>query len=248
MWKTFVSLFESKPFVVALLTAAAAAGAVLGFNVPVAAIVAFMTPLMIYVGAAGWTEVVAMKAKIETEAAKEIHAASSKQFAPALLSTAAPRDLQSGRVTLGVMALIVVMTGFMVATSGALVTSTTGCAEVQPVVTDVIDCVKAEAAVVSQGYEVSQIFSVIVGDIESIATLGLPAVYALIADAITTYGGDIVACGIDNYPDAPAAGSGSATPLLASTSQATTTAAFKSALLAKYFPGKHIKHSSKHKS
>jgi hypothetical protein len=50
------ALFENQPFDLALLTAIAAAGAVYGFNVPVASIMAFLTPLMIAIGATGWTQ------------------------------------------------------------------------------------------------------------------------------------------------------------------------------------------------
>lgn len=50
------ALVESQPFVLALLTLAASVGAVYGFNVPVATIMAFITPIMVAIGATGWTQ------------------------------------------------------------------------------------------------------------------------------------------------------------------------------------------------
>jgi hypothetical protein len=50
------ALFESQPFDLALLTLLASIGAVYGFNVPVQTILTFITPIMIAIGATGWTQ------------------------------------------------------------------------------------------------------------------------------------------------------------------------------------------------
>lgn len=60
-------LFETKAFILALLGTAAAIGGVYGFNVPVAQIMAILTPIMIAIGAAGWSDAVKMKAKMALE-------------------------------------------------------------------------------------------------------------------------------------------------------------------------------------
>ncbi len=67
-------LLETKAFILALLGTAAAVGGVYGFNVPVAQIMAILTPIMIAIGAAGWSDAVQMKGKMALEHEVKMHA------------------------------------------------------------------------------------------------------------------------------------------------------------------------------
>lgn len=252
MWTTIKTLFESKPFVVGLLGAAAAGGAIFGLNLNVLAVLAVITPIEILVGAQGWG---ADAAKHAADAQVKCHMASLElarsqrpQVELSKPSTDAAKTPQAGFAALRVMLLVLAIGGAIMA-AGSVTVTNTGCATVQPVVTDVIDCAKAEAAVVSQGFSVMQIFAEVVADIEQIATQGLPAVYALVEKAIAHYGGDIVACAIDNYPATPPAapsnaGSGIVTNPAPPLATLSASAMLKGSLLAEYFPGKHIKHAA----
>lgn len=65
--KKLLELFESKAFDAGLLGTIAAAGAVFGFNVPVATIMLVLTPFMIAIGAHGWNDAIKLKAKLHLE-------------------------------------------------------------------------------------------------------------------------------------------------------------------------------------
>lgn len=150
----------------------------------------------------------------------------------------------------------------------------TGCGGAQAIETDVIDCAKAEGATIAAGFSVMDVVHDVEAAFKLYATGGLAAVGAKLLSAIETYGGDIVACAVDNWPgfdsglgsgsagsgsavatsgSGSGSGSGSAAPV-APTAQPTASAAtvapeiaLKSQLLGKYWPGKKIKHPS-HKS
>src|SRR5690348_17684791 len=62
-----LALFESKAFDTGLLTTIAAAGVIFGFSVPVGTILAVLTPLMIGIGAQGWSDVAKMKTRMQHE-------------------------------------------------------------------------------------------------------------------------------------------------------------------------------------
>jgi len=236
-----ISLFESKTFIMGLLTTAAAAGAVLGFKVPVGTILAVLTPLMIAIGAQGWSDVVQMKAKMQLEHAVKMHALMYGN------STAGrdgdgkyqPRTVQAGFATLGILIRITAF-GAALALCAAVVETSNGCATAQPVVTDVIDCATAEAAVVGNGFSIAEIVTEVYAAIQG----GVDGVLVAIENLITKYGGEIVACAIDNYPESPASGSGSGSAVPAVVNVLPAVQA-KHAALAKFFPGKKINHTFK---
>jgi hypothetical protein len=112
--------------------------------------------------------------------------------------------------------------------------------DVQPVVTDVIQCAKAESVVVSGGYSLIQIAMEVIAAVQK----GPAGIEAAVQDLIKKYGGDIVACVLDNYPEplpaAEGSGSGSGVPMSAS-----PPVLAKHQALAKFFAGKKIDHSTK---
>lgn len=65
-------LLLSKKFVVAVLTAIAAVAAYKGWNVDPTVIIAFASPLFVYIGAQGWSEVGEKKARVEGETAVQL--------------------------------------------------------------------------------------------------------------------------------------------------------------------------------
>ncbi len=67
-------LLLSKKFVVALLTGAGAVAAYFGFDVNPEAILAMMTPFLIYIGAQGWADGGKEKSKIEQDSAVKLRA------------------------------------------------------------------------------------------------------------------------------------------------------------------------------
>lgn len=242
-----IKIVESKAFVLSLLTLVAAVAGYEGLNLPVATIMGLLTPLMIAIGAAGWSDAVRMKAKMALEHDVKMHALMhGNSNENGVARDAEGRIKQAGFARVGVMALIASVLGFGILTSSLLATNE-GCGAVKPVVTDVIQCVAAESVVVSDGYSILQIASAVWSAIES----GPAGVAAAIEKLITQYGPDVVACAIDNYPEstptpAPGEGSGSGSGsnmsvsvLAAAKAQRVAT---KHELLAKYFPGKKINH------
>lgn len=243
------NLFESKSFDTALLTAIAAGAAVFGINIPVLTIIALMSPIMVAIGVVGWQEMAVAKAKVEQETALKMHLLTTglkpHEVHEALLAMTKPSPVKTAQAGFGKLSVMLLIAAIGVGSASFAVSVTsTGCATVKPIVTDVIDCAKAEAVVVSDGYSVIQIFAKVVAAING----GADAVVAAIEKLITDYGENIIACAIDSYPEpAPAeppssgsgAGSGSSTPVLVASSKFTLQ---KHALLAKYFPGKKIQH------
>lgn len=67
-------LFLSKKFVVALLAAAASVAAYKGWNVDPTAILTFVSPFFVYIGAQGWADSGKEKAKIESAATLQVQA------------------------------------------------------------------------------------------------------------------------------------------------------------------------------
>ena len=140
-----------------------------------------------------------------------------------VVTTVAPK----GAVSLGL--LVIMLACFM-----ALVGLTSSCNQVQPVATDVIDCAQAEAKTVAAGFSIMQV----INDVAAAIAGGPAGIEAAIEQLISKFGGEIVACAIDNYPTTPSAGSGSAVP----TEHAPMDVAMRKSLLQKYFPGKTINH------
>jgi len=236
----FITLFESKAFITGLLATAAAAGAVFGFNVPVALILGVLTPIMITIGAQGWSDAVQMKAKMALEHAVKMHALmhgntpiegrpSMTRYSDGTCPPVPQTTSQAGFAKLGVLIVIALTFGPV-----TLAVSTSGCQTVKPVVTDVVSCAKAEATVVSSGFSIIQIVSEVIAAVQA----GPSGIEAAIEKLILKYGGDIVACALDNYPE-PGAGSGSAV-------SASPSVMAKHAALEKFFAGKKIDHSTKH--
>jgi hypothetical protein len=54
--KKVLSLFESQPFDLALLTVAASIASIYGLNIPVQTILIVISPIMVAIGATGWTQ------------------------------------------------------------------------------------------------------------------------------------------------------------------------------------------------
>ncbi len=110
-----LSLFESKAFDTGLLTTLAAAGAVFGFNVPVALILGILTPVMIGIGAQGWSDVVQVKAKTALQHEVKMHALNQGLITHQELldgkPVPAPRvgTAQAGFVKLGLLIVIALM-------------------------------------------------------------------------------------------------------------------------------------------
>jgi hypothetical protein len=214
-------LLESKAFITAVLAAIAAAGGIYGFNVPVATVMVILTPIMVAIGAQGWTDAIVVKAKLE-------HAHDLKM--QEVYDAQEARRVQKGSVGTRMLMGLGLFASTVVA-SIMLFTATQGCAKVQPVVTDVIDCAEAESSLVAQGYSVLEVFADVVAVIESGPSGAVAAVEAL----IEKYGSEIVACAIDNYPES---GSGSG-------SDVAPTVVLKHQLLEQYFSGKTVVHSYK---
>ena len=116
-----------------------------------------------------------------------------------------------------------------------------GCgANPPPIVTDVVDCVKAEAVVTSDGFSITQVINAVYGAIASIVSGGLPAAITVLTEVAGQWGPDLVACIIDDYPTT-GAGSGSASVAL-TLSLPPIDSAVKAQLLAKFAPGKKFNH------
>lgn len=230
-----IKIVETKSFVLALLTLVAAVAGYEGLNIPIATIMGLLTPLMIAIGAAGWSDVAQMKAKLALEHEVKMHALEKGAVTHAELlagkSVPAPRvgDAQAGFAKVGVMALIaVVFSGALVTVS--LVSTNTGCGAVPPpIVTDTVDCVKAEAVVLTNGFNLLQLVNEVYGDIKSEGFLGA------LETLVTKYGSDVVACIIDSYPASAPSGSG-----------ASLSAEYgkKQTALQKFAPGKKFNHGT----
>lgn len=230
-----IKIVESKAFVLALLTLVAAVAGYEGLNLPVATIMALLTPLMIAIGAAGWSDAVKMKAKMKLEHEVKMHALmhgnTTLNGVTRDAEGRAPRAAQAGFVRVGVLATIASVLGFVVLTSSLLV-SNQGCNTIQPIADDVIHCAKAEATVVSSGFSIIQI----VMEVAAAVQKGPAGIEAAVEDLIKKYGGDVVACVLDSIPEpAPVAGQVSASPVVIAKHNALT----------KYFAGKKIDHSTK---
>lgn len=108
-------LFTTKAFILALLGTAAAVGGVYGFNVPVAQIMAILTPIMIAIGAAGWSDAVQMKAKMALEHEVKMHALNAGLITHAELlagKSPTPRPVavaQAGFINIGMLFLLSVI-------------------------------------------------------------------------------------------------------------------------------------------
>ena len=169
------------------------------------------------------------------------------------------------------MKKIIIVAVLVMGSAVARFATLSGCGgTTQAIATDTIDCAKAEGATIAAGFSVMDVVNDVEAAIKLYATGGLAAVGAKLLSLIETYGGDIVACAVDNWPgfgsgsgsagsgsavatSGSGSGSGSATPV-SPTAQPTASAAtvapeiaLKSQLLGKYWPGKKIKHSHKSK-
>lgn len=247
------NLFESKAFVQAILAAAAAAGAVYGFNVPVATIMMILTPIMVAIGAQGWSDAVKMKAKMALEHEVRMQALANGHMTYADAANGnlpAERMKQAGFARLSMLAGIATLAG---ALALGTLTTTTSCKNPSPIVTDVIDCAKAEAQAVANGYSIIQIVNTVIGVFTGKPLPGCEqAQNVLECDAeqlVLKFGSDMVACVLDSIPTptpapapTPGPGSGSAAPPLP---QGSLLAERKAMLLQKVAPGKKIVHSYK---
>ena len=232
MLQKIKTLFESNPFVVALLTAIAAGAAIFGYHVDTTKILGVITPIMIFIGATGWGERAALH-----KAASDLKLNSLNLEAVKASNQTSSKNTQSGFAKIGVVALIAVISA-----SFALAT-VNSCAVVKPIATDVISCTEAEAVAVSDGYSIVQVVMAVIGAFAS----GPANAAAAIEKLILTYGPDIVACAIDSYPEpAPATPSmsdaGAVTASLQAPSEAVT---LKYSLLSKFFSGKKIVHGKR---
>ena len=197
------NILESKAFIMGLLSTAAAVGAVAGFNIPVTTIIALLTPIMVGIGAQGWSDAVKMKAKMALEHDVKMHAlvhgnTTDTTCVPAIHRDADGRAIQRGSVNLGMSMIATIV---IAALFGGIMMTSSGCPTVKPIATDIIECADAEATAISDGYSIIQIFSAVIEAIKG----GPSTVLADLGKLIGEYGPNIVACAIDNYPE-PAVG------------------------------------------
>lgn len=238
-----MKIAESKAFVLALLTLVAAVAGYEGLDLPVTTVMGLLTPLMVAIGAAGWSDAVQMKSKMALEHDVKMHALQHGNVTINGVMRDAEgrmpaRSVQTGSVRLGVMALTVILIGSLL---GTTMVTNEGCgASPPPIVTDVVDCVKAEAVVVTDGYSIVQVINAVYGAIASIATGGLPAVVTVLSGITAAWGPDLVACVIDDYPTTD--GTGSAAPLASVKFGVTLDASTKAALLQRFAPNKKFNH------
>lgn len=255
-----LSLFESKTFDLALLTAVAAAAAVLGYNVPVATIIAILTPIMVGLGASGWSEVTAAK---EATAIKlhflakgygpeDINAViHTIKTSPSTKAVKVPSAAPGFFKLEGAIAVMFVMT--IVAGAVGITATEVGCgANPPPIVTDVIDCAKAEGAAIEAGLSVISVVDDVEALVVAAETGGVAGVLSQLASLVSSDSAELVACVIDEYPTT-GSGSGSGTgsgsaPVVASARYAgkpPMDPQLKADLLAKVAPGKKIVHKYK---
>lgn len=252
-----IAMIENKAFVLSLLSTIAAATAVFGYNLPVTSILSVYGPLMAMLGVQGWTA--SAQTKMAMQHAHEVRMAALTN------PTAAIRVKEGGFSRLSLMIGIVFMGLALAAalhlthsdTNGASTVDTvegvalgpTGCATTPPIVTDIVDCVKAEAIVVSDGYTVTQVVAAVWGAISGIVSGGIAAVIPVLENLAVQFGPDLVACIVDDYPaSGSGAGSGSAAPVVASTRYGVTLDLdTKAKLLNAIRPGKTFNHGKKRK-
>lgn len=232
-----IKVFESKAFVLALLTLVAGVAGYEGFNIPITTIMGLLTPLMIAIGAAGWSDAVNLKARMALEHEVKMKALSEGHATYAeVLSGKVPvartGNAQAGFAKTGLMIAIFTIMG-TIALGTSLTAMNQGCATVQPIIADVIQCAQAEATVVSSGYSILQIVAEVVGALRS------GDVVTEVGKLISKYGGDIVACAMDNYPEPAPAMAGSGMKLEPPPPDVVN----KHAMLAKFFSGKKIDHT-----
>lgn len=86
-----------------------------------------------------------------------------------------------------------------------------GCTQLKSDETNVIDCAKTEASVVSKGVSVLQVAGDVAAALAAYEVGGVTAVLAGVEALVAKYGEPIVACAVNAQPSAPiTAGSGSA--------------------------------------
>lgn len=221
------TILESKAFWLGLLSTIAAAAAVFGYNVPVTTILAVMTPIMIAIGGAGWSDAVVAKAKAEQETQLKMHLLLNEKVEPQHLNAAyaqmasskaplPPRVVpaQAGFITMRLMLLIMVAPVVL-----GITVAEVGCSSTPPIVTDVIECAKAEGQAIASGYSVIQIVEEVIGVLSGKVTPACAGAQNPLEckteNLILKFGEDVVACVIDSIPESPApdAGSGSGSAL-----------------------------------
>jgi hypothetical protein len=110
-----LTLVESKAFIFGLLSTVAAGAAVFGYSIPVATIILLMTPIMIGIGAQGWSDVSQVKARMALRHELTMHAlnAGRLSYAEALAGklplptpTLAPKVGQAGYINLLVLIVL----------------------------------------------------------------------------------------------------------------------------------------------
>lgn len=248
------NLFESKAFIQAVLSAVAAAAAVYGLNVPVATIMLILTPIMVAIGAQGWSDAVKMKAKMALEHEVRMQALANGHMTYA---DAANGNLPTEKMKQAGFARIhamLIVSALGIGAGGIIAATQSSCGSSPPaVVTDIIDCAKAEAQAVASGFSIIQIVNEVIGVFSGKPLPGCEqAQNVLECDAeqlVLKFGSDMVACVLDSMPTptpapapAPGPGSGSATP---PQPQGSLLAERKALLLQKVAPGKKIVHAYK---
>lgn len=264
----FVTMIENKAFFIALLTAIAAAAAVFGYNVPVTTIVGLVTPIMAVLGVQSWQVAAQTKMKLQHAHEMTMHALDhghTVEEAPAGMGVivrdasgkALPRAAQGGFSRLGLMIYIAgiasaLLTVGLLAHDGSPTAMTVdtvegaalgpaGCATVGPIATDVIDCVKAEAVTVSDGFSVTQIAAAVWAAFAA----GPAGVLAAVESLVGKFGPDVIACAVDNYPapaPVPGPGSGSGSGAGSGATQASMAYTLKMSVLQQIAPGKKFNH------
>jgi hypothetical protein len=197
------ALFESQPFDLALLTVLASIGAVYGFNVPVTTIMAFITPIMVAIGATGWTQGkqteqdTAIKLHLLTHgvAPEHVNSTLAKLKASKAVPLAAAPKAEAGFVRRALLAPIMFLSAaILVGVGGAQ----TGCTKGQ--------IINAGQCVLDSG---------VLADV--LAALASNDYANLITQLETKDGAALIACALEAAASGPAAASdaGSASPVAA---------------------------------
>jgi len=214
----FIAMIENKAFVMALLSSAAAAAAIFGYNLPVASILSVYAPLMAMLGVQGWTT--AAQTRLATQHAHEL-----RMETLAHAGANAERAKQAGFSRLGMMLGVAVIAAALLmvvqlarnsssevsaidATEG-VVLGPAGCATAAAIGSDGIDCLKTEADAVASGVSVAGVFSSILTVIGEAASGNWGAIVTSILNLGKANGPNLVACICNNWPT-PGGGSGSA--------------------------------------
>jgi hypothetical protein len=248
----FIAMIENKAFVLALLSSAAAAAAIFGYSLPVTAILSVYAPLMAMLGVQGWQTATQTQLQMQHDHELKMHVLQNPADAPRAKQLGSSRLMMMLGIGIVAGALLA---GIQLARDGSSAVTTTdvvegialgpaGCATTPPIVTDVVNCVEAEATAIGSGYSVAQVVAAVWGAVAGVSSGGLTAALTILEGLAVQFGPNLVACIVDGYPSGAgggSAGSGSAAPAPAPASFRLALDA-KAQLLNVLAPGKKFNH------